>query len=269
MGELVFQPKKEAATNLIACLIGNPKFDLTGPETATASVENNFRSALIDEIWADTTARLRQLPATQTEVDGIEKLLADQQFSTQKWTGSAATEVNLRTAKSPRLLHIATHGHFLRSPKRERLLFNEQVAAENPMLRSMLFFAGANNTIRQKQLPDAFGDGVFTAFEASNLDLRGTELVVLSACGTGLGVIESGEGVFGLQRAFRAAGARFVMTSLWEVDDAQTQQFMQVFYENWLKNGLSIPAAFQKTQSGLREKGMAARHWGAFVLVGN
>lgn len=94
----------------------------------------------------------------------------------------------------PRILHIATHGHFLKSPKREKMLFDETETAENPMLRSMLFFAGANNILRGETLPSSIGDGVFTAYEASNLDLMGTELVVLSACKTELGVIENGRG---------------------------------------------------------------------------
>jgi CHAT domain-containing protein len=112
-----------------------------------------------------------------------------------------------------------------------------------------------------------------TAYEASTLDLEGTELVVLSACGTGLGEMQAGEGVFGLRRALQEAGAQSVLMTLWSVPDQETQQLMTLFYGNWLA-GKDKPTALREAQQQLRQqvKKRYGRdlpfYWGAFVLVG-
>ena len=142
------------------------------------------------------------------------------------------------------------------------------------MLRSGLYFAGADRTLAGKPAAVGLDNGVLTAMEAGNLDLRGTELVVLSACNTGQGDVKNGEGVFGLRRALQEAGAQAVLMSLWSVPDKETQELMQRFYSKWLA-GMEMHEALKEVQLEMREKVRQEHegrdlpyYWGAFVLVG-
>jgi len=110
-------------------------------------------------------------------------------------------------------------------------------------------------------------NGILTAYEISHLDLTNTELVVLSACETGLGDIAGNEGVFGLQRAFKIAGARYLIMLLWQVPDFQTQDLMTTFYTYWLEKKKSIPEAFRAAQQDMRQKYRDPYFWAGFVLV--
>jgi CHAT domain-containing protein len=187
----------------------------------------------------------------------------------------------LERSDSPRIIHLATHGFFLpdqqlKAADLESQQFGQKqdLGLEDPMLRSGLYFAGANRTLAGQPSAPEIDNGVLTAMEAANLDLRGTELVVLSACNTGQGDVKNGEGVFGLRRALEEAGAQHVLMSLWSVPDRETLELMKSFYSKWLA-GTEVHAALQQAQLEMRAKVKAEHdgrdlpfYWGAFVLVG-
>jgi len=197
-----------------------------------------------------------------------------------------ASEENLLALKSPWRLHIATHGFFMKDQEDIKQLMGQELFMstgserrlslgqfENPLLRSGLALAGAN-TIGQKQDSTQTYDGIATAYEISGMNLQGTDLVVLSACETGLGEVQNGEGVFGLRRAFQLAGAQTVVMSLWKVPDNETKELMIDFYTR-LKNGEGKSQALRNAQLGMmkkqREKYGSAHpyFWGAFICAGN
>ena len=167
------------------------------------------------------------------------------------WQGKEASEKNLKEIDTPRLLHIATHG-----------FFSNGATSSNPLFNSGLLFSEVSQSF------DFSGeDGILTAYEVVNLDLTDCDLVVLSACETGLGELENGEGVYGLQRAFQVAGVQNLIMSLWKVSDTATQELMTNFYNNWIATS-DKQSAFKKAQLELKEKYKDPYFWGAFVMVG-
>lgn len=213
------------------------------------------------------------LPGTKTEVENIMAMMIAGGRTTSILTGDLASERSLKSEVSrPKVLHIATHGFFLQDlpEKGDRDVFGVslEVARENPLLRAGLMLSGAEAAMdqsSQKEIQDA-DNGILTAYEAMLLDLTGTELVVLSACETGLGEVRAGEGVYGLQRAFQIAGAQSIIMSLWKVNDDATQLLMTKFYQNWLR-GDNRFTAFEKAQISLKEEFPEPYYWGAFVMM--
>ena len=212
------------------------------------------------------------LPGTKVELDGINKILKASGFTADVKQEKEASEKNLKNVKAPALMHIATHGYFLADAdigKGNALGVDTENAKNNPLLRSGLILANPTGQKQDTTRID-FGstdNGVLTAYEAMNLDLEGTDLIVLSACETGLGDVRAGEGVYGLQRAFLVAGANALVMSLWKVDDAATQQLMTNFYTNWTKSGNKFKA-FKLAQQQLMVKYKDPYYWGAFVMMG-
>jgi CHAT domain-containing protein/Tfp pilus assembly protein PilF len=314
-----------------ALLIGNPLFDLSAREQL--AVEHTLESTLAnvsqaasappDAMGPSTSGRSRDLvagqklaplPGTGAEVAAIASLMQSAGWKTDVYTGQTALKSVVEEARSPRVLHLATHGFFLPdqqvADKRPGSSLGPSasnpvsgasaggdagVAAagsfaasgfEDPMLRSGLYFAGANRTLAGEASPKdpASGanngaernidNGVLTALEAGNLDLTGTELVVLSACNTGQGEVKNGEGVFGLRRALEEAGAQSVMMSLWSVPDKETLELMKLFYAKWL-GGIEKHEALKQAQLEMRQRVRSEHdghdlpyYWAAFVLVG-
>jgi CHAT domain-containing protein len=238
-------------------LIGRPSYRLnavaagTSPKDVTRSYVRNFK----DETITD-------LPGTEIEVLSIKKEMELQKFTVSHYLKDQATEDKLHQLHSPGILHIATHGYWSAAGETA----TEGYRVFNAMANSGLLLSGVINYYSDGKFPDTY-DGVLTAYEAQNLDLENTALVILSACETSLGAMDAGEGIYGLQRAFRAAGAASVITSLWKVDDVATKDFMIVFYQEYLKSNNKL-AAFNTAQKAIREKYAHPYFWGAFVMMG-
>lgn len=211
------------------------------------------------------------LPGTKIEIESISKILKTSGYQVTTFTQKTATEANLKSIKAPALMHIATHGYFLQDVEKTGSAFGVSLdnATDNPLLRSGIMLANAASTVSGTRMPSLMSNdnGVLTAYEAMNLNLEGTDLIVLSACETGLGDVKAGEGVYGLQRAFLVAGADALIMSLWKVDDAATQQLMTSFYTNWIKSG-NKQKAFKQAQLQLMTKYKEPYYWGAFVMMG-
>ena len=206
------------------------------------------------------------LSATAEEVNVIRGMFP----SAKVLSKTSARESELKLIASPKFLHIATHGFFVENPvglvgrgadgTRGAV---PSIAQRNPLLRSGLALAGANT----RKIGD--DDGILTALEVTGLDLRGSRLVVLSACDTGVGEVKTGEGVFGLRRAFRLAGAESLVMSLWPVSDQVTKELMSGYYRN-LKQGLGRGDSLRRVQLEMLAKPTRRHpfHWASFIQAG-
>jgi len=282
------QPHSQAKSPVL--VLANPNFDQlasNAPVTAVRPVDpvesplgigGQQRSADLGSL------RWSALPGTVKEGQAIAALTGATLLS-----GSQASATAIEKQAAPRILHIASHGYFLAnqptSPLDKRSLSNSglppmgslpaaNLQGESPLLRSGIVLAGANqnSTATGNSPGDRGDDGYLTALEITQLDWKGTELVVISACESGKGDIQAGEGVYGLKRAIAVAGARSSLLSLWKVDDAATAAFMQSFYEK-LKTGQGRADALAATQKEFRNHSIPGwRHpyvWAAFQLSGD
>ncbi|NOT49855.1 MAG: CHAT domain-containing protein [Chitinophagaceae bacterium] len=240
-----------------AVLIGRPSYK-TGVMSIVA-VANAATRSLVRGFRENNIA---DLPGTEEEVLSIKKEMELSRIGVTSYLKEQATEDKLYKLKSPGILHIATHGYW--SPAGNNV--TDGYRTFNAMINSGLLLTGVTNYYNSPVFPDTY-DGILTAYEAQNLDLENTSLVILSACETSLGFLDAGEGVYGLQRAFRAAGASSIMTSLWKVDDNATKDFMIHFYQQYLKTK-DKNASFIAAQKAIKEKYKHPYFWGAFVMTG-
>ena len=246
-------------------LLGNPRDLVT--KKSTTGMGAGKKATLLG--FPDYGAGIIvQLPGTKVEVDAINKLLKTSGYQVSELTQREATETNLKSAHNVSILHIATHGYFLKDVEKTSWPIGvlADYAKDNVLLRSGLMLTGASEADKLAPGLDSSNNGIMTSYEAMNLDLKGTNLVVLSACETGLGEVKSGEGVYGLQRAFLVAGAEAIIMSLWKVDDEATQQLMNNFYSNWIKTN-DRQKAFKMAQQQLMTKFKEPLYWGAFVMM--
>ncbi|MBQ4475922.1 MAG: CHAT domain-containing protein [Bacteroidales bacterium] len=204
---------------------------------------------------------LSYLPGTKTEVENIVGKLKKNRVKAKLYEGTQANEESFKALSGSEIavLHIATHGFFLPT--------DQKLSGDQSLVQSGLLLSGANYTWQNHPLPEGIEDGILTAKEISFMDLRKTDLVVLSACQTALGEI-TGEGVFGLQRGFKKAGARTIIMSLWPVDDNATLLMMTEFYSN-LTKGMTKREAFLSAQSKVKNTAGFGnpRYWAAFIML--
>ena len=231
-------------------ILANPKFETRRIKKRDSNNLNFLRPK--KRLYNNKFKNWSQLPGTALEGEKISKILKSKLL-----TKDDATAIAVMNYESPEILHIASHSFFI----------SDDEFLEDPLLRSGVVLAGANNASNNKK-----DDGYLTALEFSKLNLQGTELVVISGCDSGVGEINIGEGVYGLKRAITIAGSRSSLLTLWPVSDFATVNFMKIFYEN-LKIGLGKYDALFNTQEFFRNHpNKQYRHpfyWAAFQLSGD
>jgi CHAT domain-containing protein len=256
-------------------VIADPDFDLDDVQVGNATGSPDLKGGRLSRDLSRNNLRFGRLPGSRIEGQQVAQMMG-----VEPWLAGAALEARLKQRRSPRILHMATHGYFL--PDQERNLKRQQHSLEeiasrtngglgrfagpgleNPLLRSGLALAGVNTWLQQGNVSAEAEDGILTAEDVSGLDLLATELVVLSACETGLGEIHVGEGVFGLRRAFVLAGAKSLIMSLWKVSDLSTAILMERLYRNLLDRHFERDRALSDAQLHTRDitVGLIRERW--------
>lgn len=220
-------------------------------------VMNSLKYAKDDERYSLT----EPLPGTKKEVEGIAPILENNHIEVAVYMKDTANEESVKalSGKKQNVIHFATHGFFW-SQKQSKI--------ENPMERSGLVFAGVDKLLKKGRwkLPDNVDDGILYSKEIASLDFRESDIIVLSACETGLGEV-TGDGVFGLQRALKMAGAQTILMALWRVKDSATQQLMTAFYQNYYNKGQTKTEAFRNAQQEVRKNFKHPKFWAGFILL--
>ena len=276
--ELCFEKPKIAHSE--AVLYGGLRYDLDSTtmiaqSRAVRPEEEHYamRGLQLDSL----RGKLNYLSASKTEVEKISEQMNQHGIKTTLYVEQVGNEESFKalSGKKTPIIHLATHGFFFKNEEAKVKPFSrmmsmdqERPRPDNSLRRSGLAFAGAQKAWDGEEIPKGIDDGVMLAQEIASMDLAGTDLVVLSACETGLGEINS-EGVFGLQRAFKKSGVQTLVMSLWKVHDEATALFMQTFYENLL-SGKSKRDSFAAAQMALRKHrdyGKDPYYWAGFIML--
>ena len=260
--------ERESIQNETATLYGGIYYSAEAQTMVDVHKKQKFNADTQDKFLAYNQTRgglahANPLTATQYEISATEAILKDKHFHVEVLSGHMANEESFKhlSGQKQNILHIATHG-----------FYTPDSTFQNPLERCGLLFAGANilidgNIQQLRNIDKNVEDGLVTAKDISLMDLRGADIVVLSACETGLGDV-TGEGVFGLQRAFKMAGAQTLIMSLWQVHDLSTQILMTAFYKHWIEKGESKHQAFRAAQQEVRNSGFESPYyWAGFILL--
>ena len=246
-----------------AYLMGNTDFNTLSSTVTSTGANISFSSNATNQSWA-------ALPGTEKEIVAIEKIFTSKNIQVTTATAAKATEEKFKSIsnQSSSIIHLATHGFFLPDPTtlKNNSTENSFAIADDPLMRSGIIMAGANKAWSGEKIPLGVEDGILTAYEIAQLNLSNTQLVVLSACETALGDLQGTEGVFGLQRAFKIAGVKNMIVSLWQVPDKETAELMTTFYNHLLSSNISVRDAFTRAQKEMRVK-YPPFSWAAFVLI--
>ena len=258
-----------ALANPNAILYGGLLYDMEASDWEAEAKKYNVSSLLAvrgDIVRGDSI--YRPLPGSKKEVDSIEQILKSHKLKVECYTGKRGTEESFlsMSGKAPEILHVATHGFYYTSDEAQNVDYLR--GYKDAMSLSGLVMSGGNAAWRGRELPDGVLGGILTASNIARLDLSNTELVVLSACESGKGKATA-EGLYGLQRAFKKAGVKTMIMSLWNVSDVVGTEFMNLFYENLLdkNNYFYKRKAFEKAKSAIREKYSDPFYWACFVML--
>ena len=279
--ELVKEKKEMKYTK--AALYGGLNYDMTDDELLSASqtyIKDASTEYFVSRGLLEDSIRgykWDNLSNTQQEVDYISDLMKKNQITTQTYKGKIGNEESFKALSGHgyNIIHLATHGFFYPDEEAKEkdyfksMLLNDHYQKYNEvdmsMWRSGLVLSGGNRAWKGDSIPDTVEDGILKAQEIGDLDLRGADLVVLSACNTGQGEV-TGEGVFGLQRAFKMAGAQTIVMSLTPVDDQTTMAMMNKFYTN-LFSGQSKHDAFYNAQRYIRSIKPDPKYWMGWIML--
>lgn len=263
--------------NSTATLYGALKYDIDTVSMAQEAARYKMEPILAFDRGETMKGdrRFKELPNAKEEIEKIEKSLKTSHLRVKAQTGIEGTEESFLalSGNAPQILHVATHGFYYTPDKAKNVSYLN--GYNDAMLLSGLIMAGGNRAWMGRQVPEGVLGGVMTANSIANLNLKGTDLLVLSACQTGLGMATP-EGIFGLQRAFKKAGVQTMVMTLWSVDDEATKDFMVKFYEELAANQWDKRTAFEKTKEFIREKtyirnGKSYKgdpyYWAGFVML--
>lgn len=281
-GEIERLKKDKREIPASAVVYGGIKYDVAEEDmiAAASSYDLMEDSQETVELLADGTRgggmEWNFLDGSLIEAQYVKHILDSIGTSAQLFTGLKANEESFKNYnnKSPKLMHIATHGFYLSDSKQiaetgfmQRMSGSEDLDNRpSAMQRSGLIFSGGNRAWLNDSIVSGIEDGVLIAEEIAQLNLSGTDIVVLSACQTGLGEVTSSEGVHGLQRAFKLAGVKTLIMSLWQVPDNETSLLMNLFYDKWL-GGMDKKEAFRAAQNEIRKTKPNPYYWAGFVML--
>ncbi|MCM1163750.1 MAG: CHAT domain-containing protein [Muribaculaceae bacterium] len=252
-----------------ALLYGGITYNMDDDEMALASlpIDNDMAAAFIPRSPSVHSDTLPYLPYTLREVNVIATLLADSVKSVTPLTGKRATEASFfsLSGNAPAILHMATHGFYFDPDDRTKA--KGLAGVTDPMRLSGLVMSGGNAEWTGQPLPPTTLGGLLTAADIARCDLSATSLVCLSACNTARGSAATSEGLYGLQRAFKKAGAGTLVMSLWEASELSTTMFMDSFYKNLVSNGFSRHRAFTAARAEVRKRFPEPYYWAGFIMV--
>lgn len=259
--------KPPSGSGLLA--IGDPNFNIGLHKNNEHRINNN----------PVNTSLLTPLPNSRAEIKSIiDYWQANSSEPVYVFLGNEANEKNFKAeSKGKRVIHIATHGYFLKSQAADNSAsrggrISRSGVIDNPLLNSGLFLAGASNTDFQYETGQDNEDGILTAYEVSTLNLQGLDLVVLSACESAQGEVKIGEGVYGLRRAFQIAGASTIISSLWPISDKISADMLKHLYIHKSGNTAELVRQMELNQlNHLRKEGLNDHPviWSAFISIGD